>query len=350
MLLSYTIVKNVYIERTRTSNFMSAGRIIMNNKIKQAAKLTLFIGLGIVFSGNASADQYATKANLDKEITDRKAADTKEIALRSAADGKEASDRAAAVSTEANTRSGADTTEIGLRSAADTALGQRIDNIPAGKQGDQGIQGIQGDPGTGPVGGAEGDMQYWHIGAWVNIPVAVNNSVLRNCDGIPTWVADHCAFQIGDRGPAGGWVFYITDAGQHGLEAAPVDQAPAPWGCYGTVVGGTSSDLGTGLANTTTINAKCGFGTAAYNAANYSSNGLGGWYLPSKDELNQMYLNIGQGATTPNTNVGGFADYGYWSSTETSNIRAWRQGFGNGLQSSFEKLTPSIRVRAVRAF
>jgi hypothetical protein len=313
----------------------------MSNKIKQAAKLTLIIGLGIVFSGNASADQYATKANLNQEITDRKAADTKEIALRSAADGKEASDRAAAVSNEANTRSG-----------ADTVLGLRIDNIPAGKQGEQGIQGEpgkQGDPGTGSVGAATGDMQWWNVDHWEMIPVAVNNSVLRNCDGIPTWVADHCAFQIGDRGPAGGWVFYITDAGQHGLEAAPVDQAYAQWGCYGTAVAGTSSDIGTGLANTTTIIAQCGFGTAAYNAANYSSNGLGGWYLPSKDELNQIYMKIGQGAPAPNTNVGGFANNYYWSSSEVNSDRAWIQNFGSGNQFGNDKFG-TRPVRAVRAF
>ena len=225
---------------------------------------------------------------------------------------------------------------------------------PKGDAGTNGLPGAKGDvgpAGTGPVGTATGDMQWWNVNHWERIPVGENNTTLKNCDGIPTWVADHCFFQIGDTGPAGGKVFYLTDAtGKHGLEAAPVDQPLAEWGRCGKAVVDPSTDIGTGLANTNAINAVCGVGTAAYKAANYSSNGLGGWYLPSKDELNQMYLNIGQGATTPNTNVGGFADYGYWSSTETSNIRAWRQGFGNGLQSSFEKLTPSIRVRAVRAF
>ena len=40
-------------------------------------------------------------------------------------------------------------------------------------------------------------------------------------------------YAIGDIGPAGGWVFYVTDDGLHGLEAAPVDQANAAWGCHG---------------------------------------------------------------------------------------------------------------------
>jgi hypothetical protein len=286
--------------------------------IQQASKLTLLIGMGDVFSGKAMAEK---KQKQNKRPT---YATTDQL-----------------------------TSEATALAGADTALGARIDNIPAGKQGEQGIQGepgIQGDLGTGPVGAATGDMQWWNVDHWEMIPVSANNTTLKNCEGIPTWVADHCAFQIGDIGPAGGWVFYITDAGQHGLEAAPVDQASAPWGCFGTVVAGTSSDIGTGLANTTAINAQCGIGTAAYNAVNYSSNGLGGWYLPSKDELNLMYTNIGQGAGAPFTNAGGFANNYYWSSTETGSYLAWAQYFGSGNQGFNDKDFSHIRVRTVRAF
>ena len=218
-----------------------------------------------------------------------------------------------------------------------------------GPKGATGATGAVGPAGTGPVGTATGDMQWWNGSAWVNILVGENNTTLKNCDGIPTWVADHCAFQIGDRGPAGGWVFSITDDGQHGLEAAPVDQASARWGCNGIDVVGTSSAIGTGLANTTAINAVCGTGTAAFNAANYSSNGLGGWYLPSKDELDLMHKNIGQGAVAPNTNVGGFADYLYWSSTEYNSATAWTQNFTTGPQFVNVK-NYTLPVRAVRAF
>jgi hypothetical protein len=68
-------------------------------------------------------------------------------------------------------------------------------------------------------------MQWWNGSAWVMIPVGANNTTLKNCNGVPTWVIAHCGFLIGDTGPAGSIVFYLTDAtGLHGLEAAPVDQ------------------------------------------------------------------------------------------------------------------------------
>jgi hypothetical protein len=70
------------------------------------------------------------------------------------------------------------------------------------------------------------------------------------------------------------------------------------------------------------------------------------WYLPSKDELNKLYLN--------KTAVGGFADDDYWSSSEYYadhewSSRAWYQFFGEFYQNSTYKDALN-RVRAVRAF
>jgi hypothetical protein len=187
-------------------------------------------------------------------------------------------------------------------------------------------------------------MQWWNGSVWVMIGVGANNTTLKNCDGIPTWVVDSCPFIIGDTGPAGGKVFYLTDAtGLHGLEAAPADQSGGIlWGCYGTTVAGTSMAIGTGKANTTAINAQCGTGTAASIAANYSLNGISDWYLPSRDELNLLY--------TQKDVVGGFASSPYWSSTAFDEIYSWDHYFDTGYQGYDDKDGTRVRVRAVRAF
>ncbi|MDG2164850.1 MAG: DUF1566 domain-containing protein, partial [Flavobacteriales bacterium] len=87
--------------------------------------------------------------------------------------------------------------------------------------------------------------------------------------------------------------------------------------------------------------------TAAHAALDTEINGYSDWYLPSKDELLEMYNTIGQGA--PEGNIGGFEDPTYWSSSEGSNNYAWSVnfysgGWGNGYKSL------NNRVRVIRAF
>ena len=79
---------------------------------------------------------------------------------------------------------------------------------------------------------------------------------------------------------------------------------------------------------------------------------LGGktdWYLSSKYELNLMYENIGQGNVLGLGNVGNFANYYYWSSTELDDDVRVDQDFDDGYQSYNDK-DDTYFVRAVRAF
>jgi len=150
-------------------------------------------------------------------------------------------------------------------------------------------------------------------------------------------------FAIGDTGPCGGIVFYISNGGLNGLEAAPSDQsAGAAWGCQGTLIGGTGTVIGTGAANSSTILGGCGTpGIAAQLASNYAGGGCTGWHLPSRDELDQLFL---QRAV-----VGGFTVDRYWSSSEVDALFAWSQLFTFGLQDLTTK-GGALRVRAVRGF
>jgi len=126
------------------------------------------------------------------------------------------------------------------------------------------------------------------------------------------------------------------------LIAAPSDQSTAAaWGCVGTLIGGTGTAIGTGQANTTIIVTNCGTGTAAQICDAMVLNGYSDWYLPSKDELNQMYIQRNV--------IGGFANDYYWSSSEYDANYAWTQSFLNGTQGNGGK-NYTVYVRAVRAF
>ncbi|MDC0908677.1 DUF1566 domain-containing protein [Flavobacteriales bacterium] len=83
--------------------------------------------------------------------------------------------------------------------------------------------------------------------------------------------------------------------------------------------------------------------TAVSTCNNYTDGTYSDWFLPSKDELNKMYLNLHlQG-------LGGFANNAYWSSTEDAGSDAWGQLFNYGYQIINDKYS-SFNVRAVRAF
>jgi hypothetical protein len=164
------------------------------------------------------------------------------------------------------------------------------------------------------------------------------------------------SYIIGDTGPAGGWVFYVDPGGRHGLEAAPTDQNAAILWNNGasTNTNARLDGIGSGEMNTMLIIVNQGFDLNNYAAgicANLTDAGVGyrDWYLPSKYELNLMYLNLHQPGLQPPVGGGGFASNNYWSSTEINDSTAWFQGFNSGSPYAGLKVN-AFGVRAVRAF
>ena len=123
------------------------------------------------------------------------------------------------------------------------------------------------------------------------------------------------------------------------------------------VTNATGDGVGSGEMNTMLIiaqqtvdNAAGSF--AALLCAKLIRGPYGDWYLPSKEELNLMYLNKATIDATAIVNGGSiFTGSFYWSSTEFAERTAWGQDFFSGNQfNDFVKSNNSFPVRAIRAF
>ena len=129
---------------------------------------------------------------------------------------------------------------------------------------------------------------------------------------------------------------------QHGIIAAVADlPGEVAWGCNDKFLAGRSS-IGAGSQNTTDIVSGCAAKeTAAKLCSNLNQGGYDDWYLPSKDELNKLFLEMKV--------IGGFREVCYWSSTETGKYNACSQIFDNGFQTANDKST-TFSVRPIRSF
>jgi hypothetical protein len=200
-----------------------------------------------------------------------------------------------------------------------------------------------------------------------NTDGAAGTVLTANANGIPTWAAASSGgvHTIGES-YGGGIVFYVYDGGKHGLIAATADQTTSTgirW--YGGTYTNTrarADGVGAGIKNTALIIANQGavdrnpFAATICNEYSVTetvggiSTTYGDWYLPSKYELNLLYLQ--------KTVVGGLLNEPYWSSTEPNDIsnpygqdtRAWSQFFLDGSRNLDEKMFDAGRVRAIRAF
>tara|TARA_B110000208_G_scaffold121035_1_gene147830 strand:- start:72 stop:1277 length:1206 start_codon:yes stop_codon:yes gene_type:complete len=162
--------------------------------------------------------------------------------------------------------------------------------------------------------------------------------------GNPVSFKTSSPFRIG-QSYGGGVIAYIDSTNFHGLIAAPADQSVGViWSDGLSSTFATDTSIGTGNINTNKIVTNQGAGI--YAASICQTLALGGysdWYLPSKNELEQLYFNRAL--------IGGFIDDWYWSSTEGSWFGyAMVHHFGNGSKSIGLVERQTWRVRTVRSF
>ncbi len=215
-----------------------------------------------------------------------------------------------------------------------------------------------------------------------NTPLTADITVYANW----TWAGTNTTkstYTIGDPGPSCvGKVFYIDGggaSGTSGLEMAPPgwydpyadgpdptlvwisgytvtdDSGDLTQKSQTTLIGKTSTAIGTGKQNSDAIMIASGVTSSGRTGTSYSAaelcedyhegGGLNDWYLPSKDELAQVY------AQRDVKRWGGFNENssGYWSSSEYDTWDAWAQSFIDGSQTGVLK-SYERQIRPIRHF
>lgn len=154
-------------------------------------------------------------------------------------------------------------------------------------------------------------------------------------------------YQVGETGPAGGVIFY--DKGQESdgwryLEAAPNDLAVLyPFGPTNGYLPGTERKIGAGKSNTEWIVSNRGTGNyAAAACAEHTVGQYDDWFLPSPEELNELY--------EQRDVVGGFDHHLYWSSYEANINDADCLLFSSESTATRCPKDNSLLVRPIRRF
>lgn len=185
--------------------------------------------------------------------------------------------------------------------------------------------------------------------------------------------------QVSDTGPGGGIIFYASvtaflcgesrTSSCNYLEAAPLsgDNTGVAWSGNTSLEIGTTAQrtgIGSGYANTLSIvtdnNSSGKAGTIAWA---YSVNSLNDWFLPSRDELNELLDNplLGKANATDRSSEGYAGEY--WTSTETVGPAGRCENGPNpqpgtcaisvnysGAINSKEQKSTLYRIRPVRSF
>jgi len=182
------------------------------------------------------------------------------------------------------------------------------------------------------------------LAACMLLAISCTKEVQINPDVVNTTanarIAATTAHFVGKRF-GGGIIFWLNKTKDGGLIADTADLQPAMWfnGTALQVPGTTQS----GKSNTRIIVAAQGTSRnyAALECAILDRGGFTDWFLPSKEELNRLFIQRNV--------VGGFASVDYWSSSLELNNYPFGQHFGTG-HRNYNIENYFYSVRAIRSF
>lgn len=217
----------------------------------------------------------------------------------------------------------------------------------------------------GIVSGLTSFTAYWVTVQAISATQGVTSSKESAAVAIVAPTCNHGGVcQIGETGPGGGIVYYysttaFTEAGAacgsscHGLEMAPLGWAGNPattadpqlvWSTdTASLIGASGLTLGTGFANTATMNATAN-SPAASAARSYNGGGKSDWFIPSSAETTGMF------ATAVYT-LGGFTyPEILWTSSEETVAKCYYLNYTGVVTAQGTKTDTTPRVRPVRAF
>lgn len=161
----------------------------------------------------------------------------------------------------------------------------------------------------------------------------------------------------GVRGEAGGFIFYdkgYSSDGWRYMEVAPNDTW-SPWGRDHNISSAREESIGFGINNTSAIvnvhnsdTRKGSYGDSINSAAlivdSFSYNGYYDWFMPSLNELKEIYWNL---KDVSEANIYRYSRY--WSSTEVNNTHAATLYFDNGTVTAWDK-DQSCTIRPIRRY
>jgi hypothetical protein len=194
----------------------------------------------------------------------------------------------------------------------------------------------------------------WNGSVWVLDSDTFSAPFISELDDINDVLITPPGYAIGDTGPAGGKIFITpsTEGNTTGkyFEASPATaEAIRTWSSVGnqttSVAGADGTAIGTGYQNTLDIVAQSGnvlVSCAAVYCSVYTYGGFSDWFLPSENELIQLYEH--------RIAVGGIENAVYWSSTETDTNQAFAAIALYGEFYGYNKANDPVWTRPVRSF